>query len=127
MRRATTQPAPAMCPGMPIIRDGVQVVGPFSPQGLSLSESRAKIFICEPKQESEETACAERITRHLATQAFRRPATDADVRTLMKFYTTGRAEAGGFDSGVIELVTAILSSPDFLYRAISSTPGRHDS
>src|SRR6185312_12106873 len=30
--------------GMPIIRDGIQVVGPFAPQGLSLSESRAKIF-----------------------------------------------------------------------------------
>jgi hypothetical protein len=109
--------------GMPIIRDGVQVTGPFSPQGLSLSESRAKIFVCQPKQESEETPCAERIARHLATEAFRRPATDEDVKILMKFYATGRSEAGGFESGVTELVTAILSSPDFLYRAISSTPG----
>jgi mono/diheme cytochrome c family protein len=108
--------------GMPIIRDGLQVVGPFSPQGLSLSESRAKIFICQPKQASEERPCAEKITRHLATQAFRRPATDADVKLLMKFYETGRAEAGGFDSGVTELVTAVLSSPDFLYRAISTSP-----
>ena len=109
--------------GMPIIRDGVQVTGPFAPQGLSLSESRAKIYVCQPRQESEETPCAQRIARHLATEAFRRPATDADVKLLMKFYATGRAEAGGFDAGVTELVTAILSSPDFLYRAISSTPG----
>jgi hypothetical protein len=110
--------------GMPIIRDGVQVVGPFSPQGLSLSESRAKIFVCQPKQEAEERPCAERIARHLATEAYRRPVTDADVQLLMKFYATGRAEAGGFDSGVTELVTAILSSPDFLYRAISSSPNQ---
>jgi len=108
--------------GMPIIRDGLQVVGPFSPQGLSLSQSRAKIFICQPKLPSDEKPCAEKITRHLATQAFRRPATDADVKLLMKFYETGRAEAGGFDSGVTELVTAVLSSPDFLYRAISTSP-----
>lgn len=108
--------------GMPIIRDGVQVVGPFSPQGLSLSESRAKIFVCQPKSAAEEKPCAEKITRHLATQAFRRPVTDADVKLLMKFYETGRAEAGGFDSGVTELVTAILSSPDFLYRSISTSP-----
>jgi len=108
--------------GMPIIRDGVQVVGPFSPQGLSLSESRAKIFVCQPQQESEETPCAERIARHLATEAFRRPATDADVQLLMKFYATGRSEPGGFDSGVTELVTAVLSSPDFLYRAIRTSP-----
>ncbi len=108
--------------GMPIIRDGVQVVGPFSPQGLSLSDSRAKIFVCQPKQETEERPCAERIARHLATQAYRRPVTDADVQLLMKFYTTGRGEPGGFDSGVTELVTAVLSSPDFLYRSISASP-----
>ena len=108
--------------GMPIIRDGIQVVGPFSPQGLSLSESRAKIFVCQPKSETDERPCAEKITRHLATQAFRRPVTDSDVKLLMKFYETGRAEPGGFDSGVTELITAVLSSPDFLYRAISTAP-----
>ena len=109
--------------GMPIIRDGLQVVGPYSPQGLSLSASRAKIFVCQPKTEAEERPCAAAITRHLATKAFRRPVTDADVKLLMRFYETGRAERGGFDSGVTELVTAILSSPDFLYRAISTPRG----
>ncbi len=113
--------------GMPIIRDGVQVVGPFQPQGLSLSESRAKIFVCQPRSAEEEKPCAEKITRHLATQAFRRPATDADVKLLMKFYDIGRAEQGGFDSGVTELVTAVLSSPDFLYRAISTSPTPNDT
>ena len=113
--------------GMPIIRDGIQVVGPYSPQGLSLSASRAKIFICQPKNPAEERPCAERITRHLATQAFRRPITQGDVQLLMRFYDTGRAEAGGFDSGVTELVTAILSSPDFLYRAISTAPQPNQS
>lgn len=108
--------------GMPIIRDGIQVVGPFSPQGLSLSESRAKIFVCQPKAAAEEVPCAQKIARHLATAAFRRPATDGDVNLLMKFYETGRKEPGGFDSGVTELVTAVLSSPDFLYRAISTSP-----
>jgi hypothetical protein len=113
--------------GMPIIRDGIQVVGPYSPQGLSLSASRAKIFICQPKTAAEERPCAERITRHLATQAFRRPITRDDVQLLLRFYDTGRAEAGGFDSGVTELVTAILSSPDFLYRAISTAPQPNQS
>ncbi|HEY1898795.1 MAG TPA: DUF1592 domain-containing protein [Steroidobacteraceae bacterium] len=106
--------------GMPIIRDGIQVVGPFQPHGLSLSNSRAKIFICEPKQESEERPCAEKIARHLATEAFRRPVTDADLQVLMKFYESGRSGSASFDSGVTELVTAILSSPDFLYRAIAA-------
>jgi mono/diheme cytochrome c family protein len=113
--------------GMPIIRDGIQVVGPFSPKGLSLSESRARIFVCQPMQATEERPCAERIARHLATQAFRRPATDADMNLLLKFYEAGRAEAGGFDAGVTELVTAILSNPDFLYRSISTSPTHNES
>jgi mono/diheme cytochrome c family protein len=110
--------------GMPIIRDGLQVVGPISSHGLSASASRAKIFVCQPRQQTEERACAEQIARHLATQAFRRPVTDADMKTLLKFYETGRAEAGGFDAGVTELITAILSSPDFLYRAIPTPADR---
>jgi uncharacterized protein DUF1592/uncharacterized protein DUF1588/uncharacterized protein DUF1585/uncharacterized protein DUF1587/uncharacterized protein DUF1595/cbb3-type cytochrome c oxidase subunit III len=113
--------------GIPIIRDGIQVVGPYQPHGLSLSASRAKIFVCEPQQPSDERPCAEKIARHLATEAFRRPVTDAEVNTLLKFYETGRTDPGGFDSGVIELITAVLSSPDFLYRAISAPSNPGDS
>lgn len=106
--------------GMPIIRDGVEIKGPYSPDGLSLSESRAKIFVCEPKSAAEERPCAERIARHLATEAFRRPVTDSDLEVLMKFYDDGRSQPGGFNSGVTELITAILASPDFMYRALSA-------
>ena len=112
--------------GMPIIRDGIDVKGPYRPDGLSLSASRAKIFICEPKQPSDERPCAEKIARHLASQAFRRPVTDADVASLMQFYADGRLQPGGFESGVTELITATLASPEFMYRALSgpSVPGQ---
>ncbi|MGH8219084.1 MAG: DUF1592 domain-containing protein, partial [Steroidobacteraceae bacterium] len=106
--------------GMPIIRDGVEIKGPFQPDGLSLSASRAKIFVCEPKDTAQERPCAERIARHLATEAYRRPVTDDDVNVLMKFYDDGRAQPGGFNAGVTELVTAVLASPDFMYRALSA-------
>lgn len=103
---------------MPIIQTGIEIEGPFEPAGLSMNESRAKIFVCQPKTPSEERPCAEQIARHIGTQAFRRPVTSDDMQSLMKFYDMGRSEPGGFDAGVTELVTAILSSPDFLYRAI---------
>lgn len=105
---------------MPIIQTGIEIEGPFQPSGLSMNQSRAKIFVCQPQKPAEERPCAERIARHMATQAFRRPATDADLAFLMKFYEMGRSEPGGFDAGITELVTAILSSPDFLYRVIPS-------
>ncbi len=112
---------------MPVTKGGMQVVGPFAPHGLSMSSSRAKIFVCQPNKEAEEKPCAERIAKNLATKAFRRPVNDDDVKRLMKFYDIGRAEAGGFDNGVTELVTAVLSSPDFLYRAISTSPAPNES
>jgi mono/diheme cytochrome c family protein len=104
--------------GVPRIQDGMEVEGPFAPAGLSMNESRSKIFVCEPTEAAEERPCAEQIARQLATRAFRRPVNDSDLEWLMPFYEAGRAEAGGFDAGITELVTAILSSPDFLYRAI---------
>ncbi len=112
---------------MPIIRDGVQVEGPYSPQGLSSNVSRAKIFICQPRQKNEERPCAQHIAQHLATQAFRREATEADVKRLMRFYDSGSQEAGGFNAGVTELVAAILSSPDFLYRSIPAPSAKGNS
>jgi mono/diheme cytochrome c family protein len=107
---------------MPRIGGGIELEGPFEPQGLSLSDSRKLIFVCQPENAAAERPCAERIATRLATRAFRRPATDDDLKWLMPFYEAGRAEEGGFDAGVLELTTAILSSPDFLYRAIEPAP-----
>lgn len=112
---------------MPRIGGGIEVEGPFAAEGLSLSDSRRMIFVCQPETEAEQRACAERIARQMATRAFRRPVTDADLEWLMPFYETGRTEAGGFDSGITGLVTAILSSPDFLYRAIRTSTSLEES
>jgi len=106
---------------LPLIQTGIEIEGPFKPSGLSMNESRAKIFVCQPQNAADERPCAQRIARNLATQAFRRPVTEADVQYLMKFYDTARTQPGGFDAGVTELVIAVLSSPDFLYRAIPAS------
>ena len=111
--------------GMPRIGLGVQVDGPYNPAGLSMSDSRKKLFVCQPLEAAEERSCAEDIARSLGSRAFRRAITDEDLEWLMPFYEVGRAEEGGFDAGIIELTTAILSSPDFLYRSmriIEDTP-----
>ena len=44
---------------VPIIQTAIEIEGPFSPHGLSLSDSRAKIFVCQPKNAAEERPCAE--------------------------------------------------------------------
>lgn len=96
----------------------VEVSGPYGEAGFSRGTTRDRIFICTPASEAEEKPCAEKIARYLATEAFRRPATDADVQRLMGFYATGRKDIGNFIGGVQEIVMAVIASPDFLYRTI---------
>jgi mono/diheme cytochrome c family protein len=102
---------------LPVLRDGVEIVGPFNPTGVSKTASRGLIFVCDPKP-AEEPSCARQITETLARRAFRRPVTADDMSRLMPFYDAGRKGGGSFDQGVGQVVAAVLASPEFLYRAI---------
>ena len=98
-----------------------QIRGPLDVTGLSDSPTREKIFLCHPASADEETPCAERIVRHLAELAFRRPVTEQDLHPLMEFYAAGR-KSGGFEAGVRDALSAILASPFFLYRVETPSP-----
>ncbi len=102
--------------------DGIEIVGPYNPTGVSNTPSRALIFVCDPKKAGE-PACAKQILENLARRAFRRPATSDDVARLMPFYEAGRANGASFDRGIEQLVTAVLASPDFLFRTIRGPQG----
>ena len=99
---------------LPHLKD-LAIVGPQKVTGISDTPSRRKIFACRPTSPSEEQACAARIVRDLATQAFRRPVTTRDFDRLMAFYKDGRAD-GDFEYGVSSALEAILASPQFLFR-----------
>jgi hypothetical protein len=100
--------------------NGVEIVGPYNPKGVSKTSSRALIFVCDPKA-AEELSCARQITENLARRAFRRPVTADDVNRLMPFYAAGRQDGGSFDLGIEQVVAAVLASPEFLYRSIRGT------
>jgi hypothetical protein len=104
------------------LSDGIEIVGPFNPTGVSQTPSRALIFVCDP-QKIGEAPCAKQITQNLARRAFRRPVADEDVDRLMPFYAAGRQNGGTFDEGIEQVVAAVLASPDFLYRAIRGPKG----
>jgi hypothetical protein len=102
---------------IPVLSDGVEILGPYNPSGISTTASRALIFVCDPKKTGD-AVCARKITENLARRAFRRTVTAEDVNSLMPFYEQGRKGGGSFDFGIEQVVTAVLSSPDFLYRSI---------
>jgi mono/diheme cytochrome c family protein len=106
---------------MPRLVDGVEIVGPYDPKGVSRTSSRALIFVCDPKP-AEELSCARQITENLARRAFRRPVNAEDVNRLMPFYAAGRESGGSFDQGIEQVVAAVLASPEFLYRALRGAP-----
>ncbi len=99
---------------VPHLQDLV-INGPHRVTGLSDTPSRLKVFACRPSAPADERACAERIIRALASQAYRRDPTTADLTPLLAFYATG-ARAGGFESGIRTALQAILASPDFIFR-----------
>jgi mono/diheme cytochrome c family protein len=106
--------------------DGIEILGPYNPTGVSMTPSRERIFVCDPKS-SGEAACAKRITENLARRAFRRPVTADDVTRLMPFYEAGRENNGSFDQGIEQVVAGVLASPEFLYRGIRGPKGAAQS
>jgi hypothetical protein len=93
----------------------VRIEGPFNAVKTTDSPSRRRIFVCRPSSTADDSACADKILRSLATQAYRRPATDADVRELMPFYEEGR-KVGDFDHGIESALARLLAGFKFIYR-----------
>ena len=91
------------------------IVGPTQADGVSSTPSRTQILTCQPKDASQETACATRIVTALARRAFRRPPTDDDLSTLMQMYAAGR-EGGTFETGIRTAVQATIARPEFIFR-----------
>jgi len=102
----------------------VWIEGPYEAKGASDTATRRKIFVCHPSTELKagpsktlnEDGCARRILTTLARHAYRRPATAADVKTLMDFYQEGRIEDGSFDAGIEAALQRVLTDPEFIYR-----------
>jgi mono/diheme cytochrome c family protein len=102
-------------PSAPVAISSLLIGGPYQPHSAKDSYSRRLIFVCEPASSEDETSCATKILSGLARRAYRRPATQEDVTTLVSFYKKGRA-GGNFDTGIRAALERVLVSPDFLYR-----------
>src|SRR5262245_14632522 len=101
--------------GYPSI-DTVTIAGPYQTSGMNDdSPSRRKIFVCRPKDTASAEPCARKILSALAMRAYRRPVSDADVRTLLDFYKEGRGD-GTFDAGIQRGLERVLAAPSFLFR-----------
>ena len=102
---------------LPHLRD-LAIGGPYDPQGVSETPSRAAVFSCRPGPEADEAGartCAREIVMRLGSRAYRRPLSEENVAGLMGLYDAGAAEEG-FEGGVRMALEGILASPHFVFR-----------
>jgi Protein of unknown function (DUF1592)/Protein of unknown function (DUF1588)/Protein of unknown function (DUF1587)/Protein of unknown function (DUF1585)/Protein of unknown function (DUF1595)/Cytochrome C oxidase, cbb3-type, subunit III len=96
--------------------DRITVEGPYRETGSGDTASRERIFTCRPANSQEELPCARKILSALATHAYRRPASDTDLETLLSFYQRRRNANGSFEAGIESALQYILASPEFIFR-----------
>ena len=93
----------------------ISILGPDAAKGPGDTPSRRRVFSCRPANPGEEETCAERILARLMRRAYRRPVTDADLQRLFEIYRKAQAK-DGFEAGIEMALSAILVSPEFLFR-----------
>ena len=93
----------------------VTITGPFASTGAGESPSREQVFVTTPQAAGSEIAAAEEILGRLMRLAYRRPVTEEDLERPLEFYRQG-VEEGGHEAGIELALSAILVSPQFLFR-----------
>jgi hypothetical protein len=93
----------------------LSINGPYDSTGPGDTPSRARIFVCRPTKPGEENKCAEQILSTLMRRAYRRPVTGEDLQRPMQFFRETCATEG-FEAGIESALSAILISPQFLFR-----------
>jgi hypothetical protein len=99
----------------------VSINGPYDSTSPGNMPSRHAIFGSElvppsaAGMRNDDDAPAERILSKLMRRAYRRPVTTADLERPMEFYRKSRAD-DGFEAGIESALSAVLVSPEFLFR-----------
>ncbi|PYR64007.1 MAG: hypothetical protein DMF91_01685 [Acidobacteria bacterium] len=100
----------------------ISIVGPYAAKGPGETPSRRRIFVSRPARPDEEEGSAKRILTALMRRAYRRPVTSADLQGPMALYRNARAESG-FEAGIEMALSAVLVSPQFLFRVEQDPAG----
>jgi hypothetical protein len=100
----------------------ISIVGPYGAAVPGNTPSRRRIFVAAPSGAGDDIAAATAILRPLMRRAYRRPVTVADLRGPLALYRQGRQD-GGFDAGIELALSAVLVSPQFLFRVETDPEG----
>jgi hypothetical protein len=101
-------------PGPPIM-DRLEISGPYNAKSVGETPSRSRIFVCRPASPQEDPACASKILTTIATRAFRRDVSAAEVKPFLAQFNSARRKHD-FDASIAAGIASVLLAPDFLFR-----------
>ncbi len=84
-------------------------------QAFDNEERRARVMTCSPGSAADE-ACYREIARDFGRKAWRRPLSDTELTRLVSLGVQAGTQYNDFDKGAEFLLTALLQSPNFLFR-----------
>jgi len=100
----------------------ISIIGPYAAKGPGETPSRRRIFVSRPANPGEDERSAKQILATLMRRAYRRPVTDAELQGPLELFRHARAE-GGFEAGIEMALSAVLVSPEFLFRVEQDPAG----
>ena len=106
----------------------VSIGGPYSVLGVARdTPSRRAIFVCEPRRESDERACATRFCRESPGWPIAVPRRRRTCRRCSSSSRAAGAKAASFDAGIQFALERVLVDPDFLLRVYRDPVGTRGS
>jgi hypothetical protein len=100
----------------------ISIIGPYGTSRVGNTPSRRRIFGSASVGQADEDGAAKRILTTLLRRAYRRPVTEADVKGPFELYRKASAD-GDFDAGIEMALSAVLVSPQFLFRVEQDPAG----
>jgi hypothetical protein len=94
----------------------LDVTGPYNQKLGPSEESKKLIYVCDPSDRAQRSACTREILSNLATRAYRRPAADAEVEELIGLVEMVQRMGDSFEEGLALAMQRVLISPNFLFR-----------
>ncbi len=87
----------------------------LAPEGKPPTEMQKRLFGETPERRSAERAEARKVATLLARRAYRRPATEAELDTLIEVFDLARVNKLPYQSALGLMLKGILVSPQFLF------------
>jgi hypothetical protein len=94
----------------------VSITGPYDYVKKPSPDSLRRIYTCGHFDGIHGASCQRKILSSIAARAYRRPVSEEEVERLVSISSLARTRGGSFEEGISLALTAILVSPQFLFR-----------